>query len=482
MRLPDGNLDGSGFPSTNSESLQKLWTGIISTIHAVDGSSSYSKQDLTSTLTALISSFQPDQIHTQDYIGNYGDGDHSDHHTAAYDALAAHQPYTTPHIFTGYHDYSISSLDANVTGADLTAKQNAFFTYAQHDSQVCGSVSACSGTGYGAWLQRQYTVSTQPVANAGANQTVGVNATVQLDGSGSSDLSGNPLTYQWTQTSGPSVTLSSNTAVKPTFTAPASATSLTFQLVVNNGQVNSSPATVTITVGSPVANAGANQTVEVNSTVQLDGSGSSAPNGNPLTYQWTQTSGPSVTLSSNTAVKPTFTAPASATSLTFQLVVNNGQVNSSPATVTITVSSNPDLALFATATASSQFTSIGSTADKAIDGVIDGYPGDYTKEWAAVSGGAGSWLKLTWSSPQTVNKIVLYDRPNLSDQITGGTIQFSDGSSVPVGPLNNNGTAVTISFPAKTITSLQLNITSVSPSTKNVGLAEIQVYKLAVRR
>ena len=72
--------------------------------------------------------------------------------------------------------------------------------------------------------------------------------------------------------------------------------------------------------------------------------------------------------------------------------------------------------------------------------------------------------------------IVLYDRPNLDDQITGGNIQFSDGSSVPVGTLNNDGSAVTISFPAKTITSLQLNITSVSASTVNVGLAEIQVY------
>jgi hypothetical protein len=89
----------------------------------------------------------------------------------------------------------------------------------------------------------------------------------------------------------------------------------------------------------PVADAGSAQTVSAGSTVQLDGSGSADPNGDPLTYQWTQTGGPAVTLSSATAVAPTFTAPASASTLTFQLVVNDGTVSSSPSIVTITVQS-----------------------------------------------------------------------------------------------------------------------------------------------
>ena len=39
LRLPDGNLSGSGFPSTGNVSLQQLWQGTITSIAAIDGSS-----------------------------------------------------------------------------------------------------------------------------------------------------------------------------------------------------------------------------------------------------------------------------------------------------------------------------------------------------------------------------------------------------------------------------------------------------------
>ena len=185
-------------------------------------------------------------------------------------------------------------------------------------------------------------------------------------------------------------------------------------------------------------------------------------------------------MSSATAQKPTFTAPADLDGLTFQLVVSNSQGSSTPAQVVVTVASTaagPDLALAATATASSQNTGTGQTAAKAIDGAVGGYPGNFSQEWATAGGGAGSWLKLTWSSAQTFDTIVLYDRPNGNDQITGGNITFSDGSQVNVGTLPNNGAGSAITFAAKTVTSLQLNITSVSASTGNVGLAEIQIYQ-----
>ena len=75
----------------------------------------------------------------------------------------------------------------------------------------------------------------------------------------------------------------------------------------------------------PVANAGPDQTVDPWGTVTLDGSGSRDPDGTVTSYAWSQTAGPAVTLSSTTAVKPTFTAPAGVTAqtLTFALVVTD---------------------------------------------------------------------------------------------------------------------------------------------------------------
>ena len=488
MRLPDGDVDGSGFASTGFESLQKLYQGTISEMTSVDGTSSYTKTGLTFALLSLMEAFTPDRIDTQDFAGTFGDGDHSDHHAVAYLTRDASRAYTTfTHTLVGYMDYLTQNEPANVSGTDLTDKSNAWYTYAADDADVCATPTACQGTDYGTWLARQYTVGSEtggpgviypPTANAGPNQSVTTGATVQLDGSGSVDPGGNP-SYQWTQTSGPAVTLSSATAVKPTFTAPASAGTLTFQLVVSDGSLRSQPSTVTITVSGtapPTANAGPNQSVTTGATVQLDGSGSVDPGGKP-SYQWTQTGGYTVALSSATAVKPTFIAPTAGT-YTFQLVVSDGSVSSQPSTVTITVTApSNNLAPSATVTASSQNTSTGQLAVKAVDGVVDGYPGDYTREWATVGGGVGSWLNLGWASAQTIQTVVLYDRPNLNDQITAATLTFSNGSSVSVPALNNNGSATTVNLSSPvTTTSLLMTVNSVKATTQNIGLAEIQVF------
>jgi len=90
----------------------------------------------------------------------------------------------------------------------------------------------------------------------------------------------------------------------------------------------------------PMANAGSNQSIISGSTVTLDGTASSDPDGGISTYTWTQTGGTAVTLVGATTAQATFLAPtvSAVETLTFSLVVtDNRGAASSPATVTVTV-------------------------------------------------------------------------------------------------------------------------------------------------
>jgi RHS repeat-associated protein len=246
-----------------------------------------------------------------------------------------------------------------------------------------------------------------PVANAGPNQSVQVTNTVQLDGTASSDRDGDPLTYRWSLVSvpaGSSTVLNGANTARPTFNVDRPGTFIA-QLIVNDGFVDSSPATVTIaTVNSPpVANAGANQTVFVGSTVHLNGSGSTDVDGDPLTYHWSLTSvpgGSTAQLSSPTTVNPTFTADITGTYVV-QLVVNDGQVNSPPVTVAITTVNSPPVANAGPDQTIQAGHTVNLDGSKSSD--VDGDP--LTYRWSIISQPAGSGASLsnaTSSSPSFV--------------------------------------------------------------------------------
>ena len=236
---------------------------------------------------------------------------------------------------------------------------------------------------------------------------------------------------------------------------------------------------------APVANAGPDQAVTAGSEVFLDGRASADINNNPLTYKWTQTAGPTINLSNASTSRPSFTAPSGLLTtavMSFSLIVNDGQLTSVADSVNVTVNaasgSVNNIAPLASVTASSQNVGTNQLALKAVDGFIDGYPGDYTKEWATSNGRTGSWLELSWSHSYSVSQVVLYDRPNLNDQITSATLTFSDGSLVTVGVLNNSGSAVVVNFAPVVTNKVRVTVNTVSGSTINIGLSEFQVYGL----
>jgi hypothetical protein len=206
------------------------------------------------------------------------------------------------------------------------------------------SLTVSNGSATDKTLVSISTANTPPVANAGPNRTVAPGAAVTLDGTASSDVDGDALTYAWSFISRPANSTSEIANVRAAttmFTADRAGTYIV-QLIVNDSKADSIPAVVGISVTAsntpPVAAAGRNRTVSPGSLVQLSGAGSTDVDGDPLTYRWsllTVPAGSSATLSNPAAVNPTFTADLAGLYVA-QLIVNDGKIDSVPSTVTIT--------------------------------------------------------------------------------------------------------------------------------------------------
>jgi hypothetical protein len=194
-------------------------------------------------------------------------------------------------------------------------------------------------------------VNHAPVSEAGNDQTVQEGSAVTLDGSLSYDPDGQPLTIGWTQTGGPPVELSSSDDARPSFTAPTvgpGGETLVFELTVSDGMVSAQD-TVSVVVENvnhaPLADAGADQTKSEGGLVQLDGSASRDPDGDLLSFHWTQILGSPAVLSDPTTAAPSFTAPPVGPGgelLVFQLVVGDGPAQSPADQVAITVQNLDD--------------------------------------------------------------------------------------------------------------------------------------------
>ncbi len=181
-----------------------------------------------------------------------------------------------------------------------------------------------------------------PVARIAEPELTGVGELVKLDGSGSFDPEGDALSYLWTVEGPPGsrAVLSDPSTVSPGFIADIEGP-YRVMLVVNDGQLDSAPTTVVPIAqvnDPPVADAGADRSIEVGTRVTLDGSLSRDPEDTVLTCFWhlATPAGSLAALSDPRAAKPSFTADV-AGAYTATLVVDDGVNESAPDTVRIDV-------------------------------------------------------------------------------------------------------------------------------------------------
>jgi hypothetical protein len=183
-----------------------------------------------------------------------------------------------------------------------------------------------------------------PIANAGPDQVVPKKVQVALDGTGCSDADGDSLSFTWTQTGGLAVALIGADTPTPHFTPPTSGT-YTFQLAVDDGYGGMATDTVEVraTNTPPVAEAGMDRMASKGTLVSLNGSGSSDPDGDLLTFSWIQISGTTVTLSGEDTPTPEF-SPAKAGTYTIRLAVDDGDGGTSEDLITVTIWGLPPIA------------------------------------------------------------------------------------------------------------------------------------------
>ena len=175
-----------------------------------------------------------------------------------------------------------------------------------------------------------------PIANVGGPYAGEAGTTlIQFDGSGSNDPDGDTLTYSWDFGDGATAT-----GVNPTYTYPNSG-SFEVRLIVNDGQVDSDPSVVSATISAPpmnvapTANPGGPYTGEPGVAVVFDGSMSSDPNGDPITFAWDFGDG---SMGSGTTPSHIFTADGS---YAISLTVTDDLGASSTATTTATIATPP---------------------------------------------------------------------------------------------------------------------------------------------
>jgi len=174
FRLPDGNLDGNGFPNTGNNSLRKLKLGLISSLSSIDGTNTFTSWlDLTNTLKEIINTErgQDNQVWVNKASLDtlvYNQSDHLDHiyTSIAVEETVSDMPWVGINEFL---DYYSSALPPNLSFSDH-ANASAIFgvsVWGLHENTYTTNFE----DGHKGWLPMDYfTVKRVPQGNAPLRQ------------------------------------------------------------------------------------------------------------------------------------------------------------------------------------------------------------------------------------------------------------------------------------------------------------------------
>jgi len=233
-----------------------------------------------------------------------------------------------------------------LTASDETAAHNLAGSLAVSGGTVVAGAHG-GGTGGGnsgaAYVFDLVPPNAPPVADAGPDRSIPPVVTVDLDGTGSMDdqTATTALIHAWTLTApaGSSAALSDASSATPSFVADLPGTYTAQLVVTDEGALSSAADSVLISSANlaPTADAGTGQVVQLGAMAVLDGSASTDPDADALTYAWTLDSAPAgstAALVSAATAGPTLT-PDVEGSYIISLVVNDGFVNSDADTVEV---------------------------------------------------------------------------------------------------------------------------------------------------
>ncbi|WP_152270196.1 PKD domain-containing protein [Agriterribacter humi] len=246
-------------------------------------------------------------------------------------------------------------------------------------------------------------------SSAGANQTIRLPVnSVTADGAKSTYPAG--TTILWRKMAGPATgTITNPASLKTTITGLTTAGDYRFALMLTDSKGNISTSSMHVIVNAAATStgtttlksvAGSSQIITLpNSSVTLDGTGSTGPAG--LTHLWKQTSGPkTATIGSIYSIKTTVTGLTTAGTYSFQLTLKDTNGNIAISTVNIIVNAAATTLLKSVAGNNQTITLPASSVT--LDGTGSSGPVDVTHLWKQTGGPKTATIGSIYSIRTTV--------------------------------------------------------------------------------